>query len=82
VLRIELEEFSHVFETPAQSHGAVRLRATLLQNTAAGERLLGQRSISVQRPAPTPDAPGGVRALSLASDAAAAEIASWLQQVR
>lgn len=82
VLRIELEEFSHVFETPAQSHGAVRLRATLLQNTAAGERLLGQRSISIQRPAPTPDAPGGVRALSLATDAAAAEIAGWLQQVR
>lgn len=82
VLRIELEEFSHVFETPAQSHGAVRLRATLLQNTPGGERLLGQRSVSVRRPAPTPDAAGGVRALAAASDGAAAEISQWLQQVR
>jgi cholesterol transport system auxiliary component len=82
VLRLELEEFSHVFDTPVQSHGAVRLRATLLQNTAAGERLLGQRSISVQRTAATPDAAGGVRALSQASEAAAAELSQWLQQAR
>lgn len=82
VLRIELEEFSHVFDSPAQSHGSLRMRATLLQNTAAGERVLGQRNISVQRPAPTPDGPGGVRALSAATDAAAADISQWLQQVR
>lgn len=82
VLRIELEEFSHFFDTPAQSVGSVRLRATLLENTAAGERVLGQRSISVQRPAPTPDAPGGVRALAAATDAAAAEIGQWLRQAK
>lgn len=82
VLRIELEEFSHFFETPDRSHGSVRLRATLLQNTPAGERLMGQRSIAVQRPAPTPDANGGVRALTLATDAAAAQISQWLQQAR
>jgi cholesterol transport system auxiliary component len=81
-VRIELEEFSHFFETPAQSRASVKLRATLLQNTAAGERLLGQRSISVQRPAPTPDAHGGVRALAQATDAAASEISQWLAQVR
>lgn len=82
VLRLELEEFSHFFETPAQSRASVKLRATLLQNTPAGERLLGQRSISVERPAPTPDAHGGVRALAQATDAAAAELAQWLAQVR
>jgi cholesterol transport system auxiliary component len=82
VLRLELEEFVHVFEAPERSHGALRLRATLLANTAAGERLLGQRSIAIDRPASTPDAPGGVRALVAATDAAAAEISLWLQQVR
>ncbi|RYF41496.1 MAG: hypothetical protein EOO25_09700 [Comamonadaceae bacterium] len=82
VLRIELEEFSHYFESPAQSMGLVRLRATLLENTPAGEKLLAQRSFAVQRPAPTADAPGGVRALTAATDAAAEEIGQWLQQSR
>ncbi|CAA9411337.1 MAG: putative lipoprotein, partial [uncultured Ramlibacter sp.] len=82
ILRLELEEFAHVFESAERSHGALRLRASLFTSTPGGERLLGQRSISVQRPAPTPDAPGGVRALAAATDAAAADISRWLQQVR
>jgi cholesterol transport system auxiliary component len=82
VLRLELEEFVHVFDAPERSHGALRLRATLLANTAAGERLLGQRSIAIDRPAASHDAPGGVRALTAATDAAAAEISLWLHQVR
>jgi cholesterol transport system auxiliary component len=80
ILRVELEEFSHYFESPGQSAGVVRLRATLLDNTPGGEKLLAQRSILVQRPAPTPDAPGGVRALTAAVDAAAGEIEQWLAQ--
>ncbi|HMA08926.1 MAG TPA: ABC-type transport auxiliary lipoprotein family protein, partial [Ramlibacter sp.] len=82
ILRIELEEFSHYFETPAQSWGLVRLRATLLDNTPAGERLVDQRSIVVRTPAPTPDAPGGVRALAAATDGAAEQIAQWVAQQR
>ncbi|RYF38747.1 MAG: hypothetical protein EOO25_16470 [Comamonadaceae bacterium] len=82
VLRIELEEFAQYFESPAQSVGMVRLRATLLENTIAGEKLLAQRTFAVQRPAPTADAPGGVRALTAATDAAAQEIGQWLQQTR
>jgi cholesterol transport system auxiliary component len=58
----------------------VRVRCTLLENSAAGERLVAQRTFTVQRPAPTADAAGGVRALSAATDAAAAEIAGWLRQ--
>jgi len=41
---------------------------------------VAQRSFDVQRPAPTADAAGGVRALSAASEAAAQEIAAWLRQ--
>ena len=80
-LRIELEEFSHFFESPAVSVGMLRLRATLLENTAGGEKLLAQRNVVVRRPAPTPDAPGGVRALTAAVDAAAEELSQWLAQV-
>lgn len=82
VLRIELEEFSHVFESPATSFGLLRLRATLLESTAAGEKVLSQRTIIERQPAATPDAPGGVRALAAATDAAAADISQWLQQTR
>ena len=81
-LRIELEEFSHVFDSPTRSFGLVRLRATLLESTAAGEKLLGQKSVIAREAAPTADAPGGVRALTAATDAAAADIGQWLQQVR
>jgi cholesterol transport system auxiliary component len=56
------------------------LRATLLELTPAGLKLVGQRSVLVQRPATTPDAPGGVRALAAATDAAIEEIDQWLQQ--
>lgn len=82
VLRIELEEFSHFFESQTQSWGLLRLRATLTENTPAGEKLLAQRSVVVRRPAPSADAPGGVRALAAAADAAAEEIGQWLLQLR
>lgn len=81
VLQLELDEFSHLFESPGRSVGLIRLRATLVETTPSGEKLLAQRSVTVQRPAPSLDAPGGVRALTAASDAAIDEIATWLQQV-
>lgn len=80
LLRLELEEFSHLFTAPDASVGLIRMRATLVEVTPAGEKLLGQRSVVVQRPAPSADAPGGVRALTAATDAAIAEIDQWLQQ--
>jgi cholesterol transport system auxiliary component len=79
-LRMELEEFSHYFSAATESTGLVRLRVTLIDVTAAGEKLVGQRTIVAQRPAPTPDAPGGVRALTAATDAAIDELDQWLRQ--
>jgi cholesterol transport system auxiliary component len=58
----------------------LRFRATLLENTGGGERLVAQRSFEVQRPAPSADAAGGVRALTAATDAAAQELAAWLRE--
>ena len=80
VLRIELEEFSQLFDSPSQSWGLLRLRASLFDNDASGEKLIGQRNIVKREPAPSADASGGVRALAAATDAAAAEITQWLQQ--
>lgn len=79
-LQLQLEEFSHLFQSPGSSTGLVRLHATLVENTPSGEKLLAQRYFTVQRPATSADAPGGVRALTAATDAAIEEIAQWLQQ--
>lgn len=81
LLRVELEEFSQVFESTTHSVGLVRWRATLVQPTAAGEQLLAQREFTLQRPAPSQDAAGGVRALTLATDAAVQELSQWLRQL-
>jgi cholesterol transport system auxiliary component len=80
VLRLELEEFSHFFRSPAESFGLVRLRATLLENTPGGEKVLSQHNVVVQRPAPSADASGGARALTAAVDGAADDLMQWLAQ--
>ncbi|MEO8121788.1 MAG: ABC-type transport auxiliary lipoprotein family protein [Rhodoferax sp.] len=77
-LRIELEEFSQLFESPTQSVGLLRLRATLTQPGPTGDMLVAQRSVTVQQPATSADAQGGVRALTAATDAAMREIELWL----
>ncbi|MCY7308500.1 MAG: PqiC family protein [Rhodoferax sp.] len=81
-LRVELEEFSQLFDAADRSVGLLRLRVTLVQNGVGGERLLGQRLVVVRRVAPTADAAGGVRALTDAAAAAAEEVESWLMQFR
>ncbi len=80
-LRIELQEFSQLFKAPGQSAGLLRLRATVVQPGPGGEQLVAQRSIIVQQPAQTADAPGGVRALTAATDEALAELDQWLTQL-
>ncbi|RZL56668.1 MAG: hypothetical protein EOP70_06225 [Variovorax sp.] len=77
-LRVSLDEFTHYFESPSSSAGLVRLRATLVQGTAGGDRVIAQRTFTARRPAPSADAAGGVKALAAASDAAIAEIAAWV----
>lgn len=82
LLRVELEEFSQQFDSATQSHGVVRLRATLSEKTPAGDKLLAQRAVAVSRPAPAADAPGGVLALTAATDAAVGEIGEWLASLK
>ena len=75
-LKLELEEFSQVFDAPDRS-------ATLIPHAAAGgrgaeRRLPVHQVFSAERPAPSADAGGGVRALTAASDAAVDALAQWL----
>lgn len=59
LLQIELDEFSQVFESPGQSSGLLRLRATVLRASSGGDKLLAQRSLRLQRPASGGGAAGG-----------------------
>jgi cholesterol transport system auxiliary component len=73
-LRIDVEEFAQWFDGPAASRAVVRVRASL----SAGREPAQQKSFSVERPAATPDAAGGVAALTAASDDAVAQIVEWV----
>ena len=77
-LRADLEEFDQVFSAPTASEGVVRLRVTVFAPQARQTRLLGQRSFTQRRPAPTADAPGGALALREATDALVREVVDWV----
>ncbi len=72
-LRIEIEEFSQVFDSPRSSRAMLRVRASLF----AGVALVAQRTFSIERAAPTADAQGGVRALTAATDALIGQVQAW-----
>jgi cholesterol transport system auxiliary component len=77
-VRLDLEEFTQVFETPAESRVIVALRASLIES---GTRtLLAQHSFRMERPAPEANAAGAALALTNASDAMIADLIDWLAQ--
>ncbi len=74
VLRVEMDEFTQHFDAPGHSAGHVALRASLYK----GRLLIAQKSFIRQAPAPSADAAGGAKALSVASDAAIVDLILWL----
>jgi len=73
-LRLELEEFSQVFDSANSSHALLRLRASLINLRS----VVAQQEFELERAAATPDAEGGVRALIAASDATGEKLVDWL----
>lgn len=78
LLRFELQEFSQVFDSPAQSRGVLQGSASLFD--ARKQRLAG-RSFSIEKPAATQDARGGVDALVAAGSELATQLALWLDSL-
>lgn len=77
-LRVALEEFSQIFDSPENSRGLIRVRANLL---AIGESVpIAARTFIVENKAQTPNAEGGVRALTEASSQLTDEIGKWLAE--
>jgi len=73
-LRLELDEFSQIFDAADKSRAVLRLRASLIRNRS----IVAQHSFSTEQAAATPNAEGGVRALIAASDAAGSSLIDWL----
>lgn len=80
-LKVELDEFSQVFDSTSTSHAVVRVRASLIARDAqtGGNVLQGQKVLTAQLPATTADAPGGAKAMALAVDDVTAQLGRWLQ---
>lgn len=77
-LRIELEEFTQMFDTPHESRAVIKLRASLIERGTRS--LLAQRSFSIEQAAPAANAAGAVRALIEASDKLIENLIDWLAE--
>ena len=75
LLRVELQEFSQVFDTARASRGVIQAAVSLIDG---GRQVVGERQLSIAMQAATPDAPGGANALVAASDEFGRQLADWL----
>lgn len=74
LLRIDLDDFTHSFDSTTSSYGQLVLRASLFQ----GRILVDQRTFNRKTGAASADAAGGARALTQAADAVSADMIAWL----
>jgi cholesterol transport system auxiliary component len=73
-LRVELDEFTQVFDAENRSRAVLRLRASLVGSRS----LIAQKAFSVDKAAASQDAEGGVRALTAASDEVLEQLLDWV----
>jgi ABC-type uncharacterized transport system auxiliary subunit len=78
LLRVELQEFSQVFASPQQSQALIQANVQLFD---ARRQLLVVRQLTVERPASSGAAAGGVAALVDASNDFGVQLARWLASV-
>jgi cholesterol transport system auxiliary component len=76
-LRVEIVEFSQVFDAPEASRAVVQVRGTLVRD----QRVAAQRTFTAERRAATADAAGGAAALAGAADDSIAALVRWTAEV-
>ena len=72
-LRVELDEFSQVFDAEKTSRAVLRARATI----ATGRDVTAQKAFLIEVPAGTPDGPGGALALGEAANRLIDDVLAW-----
>lgn len=75
-LSLELTRFDQIFDSATASHVSIQLNA-VVRDGAHG----AQQQFSIDVPAPSPNAQGGVSALIAGSDQLLAPLAQWTQQL-
>lgn len=75
LLRIELQEFSQVFDSSAKSRGVLQAGVSLIDSK---RQVVAERQTTIAKAAATPDARGGAKALAEASDEFGRQLAEWL----
>ena len=78
LLRVELQEFSQVFDSPGKSRGVLQSGVSLIDGK---RQVVAERQMTIEKTAATPDARGGVNALAEASDELGKQLAIWLDGV-
>lgn len=73
----QLEAFTQVFDSPGQSRGVLRVMLRIVDRKGAE---LAANHFQLEALAPTADAPGGVIALTAATDQVARSVGDWLSQ--
>ncbi|MBL8450983.1 MAG: membrane integrity-associated transporter subunit PqiC [Dechloromonas sp.] len=74
VMRVELDEFAQVFSGPREARGELRARLQILDR---GRALLAEEAFAIAKASPSPDAAGGVAALTGAVDELASRAGVW-----
>jgi ABC-type uncharacterized transport system auxiliary subunit len=75
LIRVDLHEFSQVFDTPQQSRGTLHATASLVD---VRRRMIAERVFAIAQPARSVDARGGVMAMVAASEEFGRQLAAWL----
>jgi cholesterol transport system auxiliary component len=72
-LRIEIDEFTQVFDAEKSSRAVLRARASL----SGARDVMAQKAFVIELPATTPDGPGGAAALGSAANALVDDVLAW-----
>jgi cholesterol transport system auxiliary component len=75
-VRVELEEFSQVFDTERTGRALVRMKVAL--NERRVRRLLAQRTFAAEAACPSPNSQGAVEGLRTASEQVVADVVDWV----
>lgn len=79
LLRIDVQEFSHVFDSPTVSRGVLQGSAVLVDGK---RRAVADRRFFVEQPATTADARAGVEALVRAVSGFETQLVAWQKALR
>lgn len=78
LIRVELQEFSQVFDSPQSSRGVLTASVSLIDGK---RRVVAERLAVIEKPAVSADASGGVQALVAASTEFGRLLSDWLLEL-